>query len=635
MAATSADRETLRAEEEALRAASPALALALIAGLAAGLVRGGHYVAAGFPSMLAASIARELDWALAGAALFALLYGLLRRALRGRPGRWAVALAVALAGAPVLAVAGYRLNRTVGIRPSELFAAYPLKLNLALVAGGALAALVLWWRLARAARRDDEGGAAARGASWAAGIALGALLLAHAAVWTSLASGSRPAATASRPDVLILLVDALRADHVGAYGYPRATTPAIDSLAADGVVFRQAVSDSTFTKSSISSLFTGRYPYQHGVYWGSRTDDPEFPGAVTSDVLPARETTLAEALRPLGYFTAAWVQNSHLRGFMGFGQGFVDYHDQQGSAPRIDRRFLSWFERAGRRYPFFAYLHYIDLHDPYRPAPPYDTMFGTYGDPYRGIDFAEWGRFLAAVRRGEATLTRPQVEQLEAFYDGQLRLVDDQVGRLLARLKRAGVYDRSLILVTADHGDGFMEHGFISHSTTPYDELVRVPLIVKLPGGRDAGRVVARQVRLVDVLPTVVDLVGGRVPPDVAGCSLRPLLEGAGGERPAACSTAVIEIAEPGTEEPTVAVRTEGWKYIHRGDGREELYDLAADPGEHHDLLPQPPPAARSALERLRAVARHAIAARDTQDVGKVKLDPDAVRELKALGYVQ
>ncbi len=624
---------TTRALREGLRAASPALVLAVILGSAVGLVRGWHYLEAGFPMMLVVSIARELDWSLVGAALFALLYGLLRWAVVRGPGRVAVGLAVAVAGAPVLAVAGYRLNRTEGIRPSELLAAYPLKLNLSLVTGGLAVALVLWWWISRGEGRGaDEGG---RARTWPVWLALAALLLAHGAAWTGFSFRASAAGAASRPDVLIVLVDALRFDHVGAYGYPRATTPAIDSLAADGVLFRQAVSDSTFTKSSISSLFTGRYPYQHGVYWGSRTDDPEFPGAVTSDVLPARETTLAEALRPLGYFTAAWVQNSHLRGFMGFGQGFVDYHDQQGSARRIDRQFLSWFDRAGRHYPFFAYLHYIDLHDPYRPSPPYDTLFGTYPDPYAGIDLAQGGKYLEEVRRGETRPSAAQVKAFEADYDGQLRLVDDQIGRLLARLKSTGVYDRSLILVTADHGDGFMEHGFISHSTTPYDELVRVPLIVKLPGQRDAGRVVGEQVRLVDVVPTVLDLVGGRVPAHVAGCSLRPLIEGDGGERPPACATAVIEIAEPGVTEPTVAVRTEGWKYIHRGDGREELYDLRSDPGEHHDLLPEPPPAARPSLARLRAVAQHAISARNTKGVGKIELDPEAIRELKALGYVQ
>ena len=143
-----------------------------------------------------------------------------------------------------------------------------------------------------------------------------------------------------------------------------------------------------------------------------RTDDPELPGAVSSDLLPAGERTLAEALRPAGYLTAAWVQNSHLRDFMGFAQGFVEYRDQQGGIERIHRRFLRWLRSAGGHYPWFAYLHYIDLHDPYLPEPPYDTLFGAFAPVYEGIDLAEWGAYLEAVRHGRETLSAAEVAQL-------------------------------------------------------------------------------------------------------------------------------------------------------------------------------------------------------------------------------
>jgi len=163
------------------------------------------------------------------------------------------------------------------------------------------------------------------------------------------------------------------------------------------VVFEQAVAQSTFTKTSIASLFTGLNPYRHGVYRGSQRESPE---RVTSDILPQRATTLAEVLRGHGYLTAAWVQNSHLRGFMGFAQGFVAYFDQQGPVERIARRVEHFMALAARREPTFVYAHFIDLHDPYRPPPPYDAMFGGGHGVYDGIDLAEWGAYLADVRAG-------------------------------------------------------------------------------------------------------------------------------------------------------------------------------------------------------------------------------------------
>jgi arylsulfatase A-like enzyme len=439
-----------------------------------------------------------------------------------------------------------------------------------------------------------------------------------------------------------LLIDALRADHLSSYGYRRQTTPAIDALARDGVLFRQAIAQSTFTKSSIATLFTGRYPFQHGVYWGSLE---LASGAVISDVLPEEEICLAEELRERGYLTAAWVQNSHLRQVMGFGQGFVSYRDSQGSIERIHRKVRPWLRGAARRYPFFAYLHYIDLHDPYRPPPPYDTLFGDPGDVYGGVDLDEWGAFLAAVREGKRRLSAAEVAGLEALYDGQLRHIDDEIGRLFAELRALGLYDRSLIVVTADHGDGFMEHGFISHSTTPYEELVRVPLVVKLPGGRFAGTVVERQVRLADVMPTILDAVGARRWPRLAGCSLLPLIaegewfeprsgeprsgEPDAGDLEGDCDLAVIEIAEEGAY-PVVAIRRGGWKYIHHQKRPDELYDLARDPGERVNRLPEGGEAAAE-LERLALE----VVARRPDAADRVELDEQAKRELKALGYLE
>jgi arylsulfatase A-like enzyme len=419
----------------------------------------------------------------------------------------------------------------------------------------------------------------------------------------------------------------LRADHVGAYGYGRPTTPAIDALARDGVVFEQAIAQSTFTKTSIASLFTGLFPYRHGVYRGSQRENPT---KVTSDILPQRLTTLAELLRDHGYLTAAWVQNSHLRQFMGFAQGFVSYHDQQGPVERIAGRVEHFLDLAARRESVFIYAHFIDLHDPYRPPAPYDAMFGPAGaDAYAGIDLAEWGAYLAEVREGKRRLSPAQAERLVALYDGQIRRVDDRIGRLLGRLRRLGLYDSTLVVLTADHGDGFLEHGFISHSTTPYEELVRVPLIVKLPAGRSAGTRIGAQARLVDVLPTVLELAGVSDTLAVDGCSLLPLIRGET-QRDPACGIAVSEIADE-EGEPTLALRTPTAKFIRRPGKPDELYDLASDPGETRNL-------AGSGLVEEEVLARMAAGiaqARQQAASEQVTLDPQLIRELKALGYLK
>ncbi len=617
------------------------LSLGVLGGILVALADAAPLAKAGFPALLAASVLPLAVEGLLLASLFLVLAKLWSAVMGTRATRfWGSHFGAALALAPVVAWLGYRLNRELGVRPAEIFKPYALWPNLALVSAAAVALLLAAYRVRTADRRTpaaQRGGRALRW-SYAPLIVAGGLALVTAAAF-------RPGQDKARLDVFVLLVDALRADELGAYGYPRATTPAIDAFAADGILFEQAVSASTFTKSSIASLFTGRYPYQHGVYWGSHREDPNDPDSVTADLLSAEETTLAEALRGHGYLTAAWVQNSHLRGEMGFAQGFVDYQDQQGNIERINRRFGRWLGRAGRRYPFFAYLHYIDLHDPYRPSPPYDTMFGGAADLgfYEDIDLAQWGSFLHEVRSGERTLTSAQIAQLRSYYDGQLRAIDGQIGRLFEKLKREGRYDSSLIVVTSDHGDGFGEHGFISHSTVPYEELVRVPLIIKLPDNRSAGRRIGQQVRLIDLLPTILDLTGVKAPTDgggradLAGCSLVPMIRL--GSRPpemAHCGEAVVEIAQEGAY-PVVAARSERFKYIHHQHRGDELYDLAHDPGELENLLAAGGQAAvplSGEPLKLERLALAAVELRGVRKAERVELDAETIRELKALGYL-
>jgi arylsulfatase A-like enzyme len=310
---------------------------------------------------------------------------------------------------------------------------------------------------------------------------------------------------------------------------------------------------------------------------------------------------------------------------MGFGQGFLAWRERQGRAPRLTRAFLDWARAVGRHAPFFAYLHYIDLHDPYRPEPPFDQLYGPTGDVYAGVDFARWGAARAEINAGVRRLSPRDLEQLVALYDGQLTWVDGRIGELFEGLRRLDLYDSSWIVLTSDHGEGFMEHGFVSHSSVPYEELVRVPLLVKLPRGEHGGTRVARQVRIVDVMPTLLEAAGAAPAGALDGASLLPLIRG-----DAAGSAAFPELAISEWKE-SVAVRSEGLKVIRLPDGRTVLYDLAADPGERVDVLGE---RAGEAAPLVRA-AEAVLAARGTEARPRVVLGEGEIEELRALGYVE
>lgn len=624
-----------------LDAAVLALLGAVTAGAALGAWTGRQYADAGFPWMTAEAARTGANRFLLGALAFLALYLLVHAALSRRLGsrRSVVVLAAAVASAPFGLAWAYRFNVENALRPADLLEPFGLWPNLRLLALFLVVLAVVAAVLAAWERRREHGEEATGryGRRIALLLGLGAVLgLLNLAPALHVSRASAPAAAPERPNLVVIVLDALRADHLGLYGYGRDTSPALDAFARDAVVFEQAISQSTFTKASIASLFTGRAPYEHGVYWGDRRDAG---GALTSDALADRETTLAEALRTRDYLTAAWVQNSHLRPHMGFAQGFVDYRDQQGDAERIDRRFLAWLATPARLERFFVYLHYIDLHDPYRPEPPYDTVFGGsgVGAAYEGIDLDAWGAYLAGVRSGEIEVPRERVEAFRALYDGQIRYLDERVGRVFDELRERGLYDDSVIVVTSDHGDAFMEHGFVSHSATPYDELARVPLLIKLPESRHAGRRVERQVRLIDVAPTLLDLAGAPRPRRMSGCSLVPLLEGRpdewARERPE-CSIAPIEIAEVEGEPPTLGLRAGGYKYI-AGPAGEELYHLESDPGEQRNLLEEGDFAAEAELAAFRGLAERIAEQRARAEAGSVELDAQTIRELRGLGYIE
>lgn len=464
-----------------------------------------------------------------------------------------------------------------------------------------------WWK-----RRILE---AAQPSAW--------LVLVLAAALPILGLAERLSSRPDGPKIVVILVDVLRADHLGAYGYERDTSPNIDALAADAVVFEQTVAQSTFTKTSVASLFSGLYPHHHGVYIAADLKDPN--DRPTTDKLRDELQTVAERLSDQGLVTAAWVENPQLQAHMGFDQGFDLFRDQPGPTKTIVREFRTWQRSVGRRQPFYAYLHIMDLHAPYFPKPPWDTKFGHYNDRFVDLDTKGWLEFRKGVRQGEIQPSQSDLDQLRALYDGQLGYVDSQIGRILADLKASRLYDQSMIVLIGDHGDAFMEHDFIFHSNTPYEELIRVPLIVKLPDSAHAGSRVKEPVALIDLSRTLLEFAGAPGGEALDGRNLLPLAT-AGANAPGTPVRAIIsEYLD------IIAVRAGTFKYIQHPDREPELYDLGSDPAERVDLA-----GLRPEIEnRLEQVAAHVVASREAlEDLEQVAIDEESLEKLEALGYL-
>jgi arylsulfatase A-like enzyme len=364
------------------------------------------------------------------------------------------------------------------------------------------------------------------------------------------------------PLVILYLVDTLRADHTTPYGYKRETTPELAAFSRDAVVFEQAIVQASWTKPSVASILTSQLPGRHRA-------------VQLRDTLDAGHTTLAEMLQAKGYSTGAAVANSVIYGVgANFEQGFDFFAGLHGAGDRPSKAVDAdvvvdaglGFLDARRGFPRFLYIHTMDPHVPYGSPAPFDRKFDPPPAPDRP----------AADPRSDYREPIDR-DRLIAQYDGAIAFGDREFGRFIRELKARGLYDRAVIVFVADHGEEFLDHGQWTHGKTVFDELVRVPLVVKFPQGRDAGRRVAQQVQAVDVLPTVLAALGLPVPapPVIAGRPLQDVLAGGAPEPPA-----VSEISHRGYV--AHGMRTSRDKYVQRFSPQEdELYfDLVQDPLE-------------------------------------------------------
>ena len=438
------------------------------------------------------------------------------------------------------------------------------------------------------------------------------------------------------PSVLLIIVDTLRADHLSCYGYDAIDTPSLEKLASDGILYRHAFSQASWTRPSIASIMTGLYPSTHQTMH-------------KQNILPDDVTTLAEALDQDGYSTIGQPNNENIFPMRNFQQGFQVYdvlepdffffatesafhltlyeqlrlvrerflfqskqveHYYQDAAV-VNQHAFRWLDHMGTR-RFFLFLHYMEPHDPY------------FRHQYDGTGYA----------RVNNPSPSPEMAQIYLeTYDGEILYLDKHLGELFQYLKDQGLYRDLLIVLTADHGEEFYEHKGWWHGTTLYEEQIHVPLIIKLPGDKGAGVEVEELVRSIDIAPTILTRVGAEVPSRMQGHNILPDSTGAVGGQDYVFSEEVLE------QNALQSIRGKEWKLILANEGNprglepEELYNLPADPGEMTNLSGHEDDLVTDLRERAAEISASAL---EVAVKAQQKEMEEVERErLKALGYVQ
>jgi arylsulfatase A-like enzyme len=440
------------------------------------------------------------------------------------------------------------------------------------------------------------------------------------------------------PTVILVSIDTLRPDRLGCYGNRQPTSPNIDRFADQAVFFAEAIAQAPSTLPSHATMFTSLLPEHHGAFFSRRTP------------LPPSIPTLATVLRAAGYRTAAFTGGGQIAPEFGLDRGFDTYGVNVGG-PDFEsavRAGLGWLgEDLGQ--PAFLFLHTYEVHHPFTPDP---ALLAVFDGGYEGPLPAEISKdLLHRINTGEMSITDRDLRHIVAAYDAEIRSVDSAFGHLLAGLVELALFEDSLVIFTSDHGEEFGEHGLVGwHSHTLFDELLRVPLLIRFPGGRNGGRSIAEQVRLLDLAPTVLGEVGVVVPSAFEGVDLARVIGGLPTSLPAASQ---LDLPAGDVE---LSLRTKRWKLyprralasdpfaegppplrvrfrnlITRWRSPFALFDLRDDPGERSDVVEGRPQVAASLSRTLETLAgMHPIPAPEPT----VVVDLATEERLRALGYV-
>lgn len=481
-------------------------------------------------------------------------------------------------------------------------------------------------------------------------VSLGLLLLVAALGLGSVATSCGPDAAPTdapaqaddeRPNVLLISIDTLRADHLSGYGYSRPTSPAIDAFAKRGVVFEQAYSHSPKTAPSHMSLMTSLLPEAHGVrqlsHDGARRLSDEIP-------------TLARVLQRHGYRTGAITAGGNAGASLGFDQGMHSFQVIYDVSTLVKSAAVQLQAMQGvspEREPLFLFLHTYEVHDPYTPVMPYQTMFTdpNYSGAIRSSPSDDVGAGSEVFQRTHESFWSSvdkqdpeDVQHLKDLYDGSIRRVDTELASLFKWMQPRGLLRNTLVVILSDHGEEFADHGAFLH-TRVYQELLHVPLIMLFPAkdrGRFGRRRIETPVRLIDVMPTLLDYLGIQAPDGIQGQSLMPLLRGE--------QLSPLPIMSSYGRRGYLALREGRWKWIGNevrrlsGEGfvtHEELYDLEQDAGEQKNLAGREVERAKQMSSRATKLDAEAKQFQATRVGAPIDADEHELEELRALGYVE
>ena len=405
-------------------------------------------------------------------------------------------------------------------------------------------------------------------------------------------------------NVILISIDTCRADYLSCYGYPRETTPNIDNLAKEGILFENVISPVPLTLPAHCSMLTGTIPPYHGVH-----DNHDYR-------LSESNTTLAEILKERGFTTGAIISAFVLDAQFGLNQGFETYNDRFEKVDLVHNMFaerkgdettrcaVQWLEKH-QRGKFFLFLHYYDPHEDYEPPEPFKSTFYRNSNDLR--------------------------EHLNGAYAGEIAFTDHCIGEVLNKLKELGLYDSTLIILVGDHGELLGEHGEPTHTYYIYQNAIRVPLLFKVPG-QETHRNVKDLAGIIDIVPTVCSLLDIDLPVDVQGIDLSNRIFGKknppGEQRHVYCES--FRPTTYGTNPLLGVVTSDNWKYIQTT--RPELYNLSTDPGESINLLIQQEQRGRILQDRLKQLLEQTV--RKDESDSRTELDAEARKRLESLGYV-
>jgi arylsulfatase A-like enzyme len=407
-------------------------------------------------------------------------------------------------------------------------------------------------------------------------------------------------------------MDTARVDHLSCYGYGRQTTPNIDRIASQGVLFEQAISAGSWTLPSHATLFTGLYPRDH------KTTAQNWD-------LASELTTLAEELAAAGYDTAGFSCNPWLTESRGFAQGFRKFVDvwrgsalypkgDDGTEPAI-KQLLDWVDQPATKRPFFAFVNFMEPHLSYDPPETFEGFVPRGTDPAQLAELRRWKhpREIGYILRVPGyEVTSDQFRTLTALYDGEIAYLDSMIGELIGSLTKRGALEDTLLIITSDHGEHLGDHGLMDHKMSLYDALIHVPLIIRYPRGVPQGVRIRGQVQNNDLFATVLGMCGVKRPPPAGARSL-PF-----DNSQATRDYTFAEFGPPGEflnilrhrfpqapcaqfDRSLVAIRGPRYKYIWASDGRSELFDIVRDPGETRDISAAFPQVSKELLGRVLA----------------------------------